>query len=223
EEKLETKVFTVYSRMRPVKYYDQIYNEDNKKYLTPDQKLDWPKGTYGILSPIEGCPNTNKTKWKTGWVYQNTENDNNENNSSEILHAKIRVTEYGITQHFCIKDIEEGENIWQKGSFCLYQYGSYCPQDFHSGYVYWDDENDNNKNIHDGYLPNGNYGPDTEIRFCCRSDGDIDKEIDLPFEHPFCLFPKNIPSCQRVKNMQHILEYIKFDDEDTLNKNTQAG
>lgn len=221
----ETQVLTVYSRIRPLR--DLNSQNQNKTKIeqkeVQEREVEWPDGSYGLLQPRSGCPDTRNARWKTGWLFQDTENDQNENNYSVTLHAKIGVTKYGITQHFCIKDTNIGSHPWPKGTFCIYQYGLSCPKDFHSGYVYWDDENTNNKNAHEGFLPRGNYGPDTEIRFCCRWDGDLDKEIELPTERPFCLFPKNVPKCQNVKNMAHILEYVKFDDEDEANVDTQGG
>ncbi|KAF1745082.1 hypothetical protein MXB_5360 [Myxobolus squamalis] len=222
DENYETKVLTIYSRMRPLEDH-YIKNSTQKKIEKNTANLEWPMGTYGLLSSRDGCPDTKLTNWKTGWLFQNTENDKNENNSSAILHSKINVSELGVTTHFCIKDESHGNKKWPKGTFCIYQYGPLCPQDFHSGYVYWDDENNDNKNTYQGYLPQGTYGMNTEVRFCCRNDGDINKEIELPVENTFCLFPKNIPTCQKVKNMNHILEYVKFDDEDTNNTDTQGG
>ncbi|KII73404.1 hypothetical protein RF11_09122 [Thelohanellus kitauei] len=208
----EPQVLTVYSNTKPL-----------ISKFKPKTNLDWPKGTYGMLSPFSGCPDTQLTKFRTGWLFQDTENNQNENNASRKFNANVQITKTGIMQHYCIKTEDSGPNIWPLGSFCVYQYGDHCPKNFHSGYVYWDDENDNNKNSHGGVLPRGNYGPDTEIRFCCKSDGDTEKEIDLPSDKPFVLFPVNLPICQKVKNMLGDLEYIKFDDEDYKNKNRQGG
>lgn len=38
---------------------------------------------------------------------------------------------------------------------------------FDEGYIHWDDEN-SNSNSWNGILPNGTYGSDTEIYYCCR-------------------------------------------------------
>ena len=39
---------------------------------------------------------------------------------------------------------------------------------FQDGYIYWDDEDFGNKNSHDGVLPDGEFGTNTKIYYCCR-------------------------------------------------------
>ena len=38
------------------------------------------------------------------------------------------------------------------------------------GYLHWDDEDNGNANKRSGVLPDGNYGRNTDIYFCCRND-----------------------------------------------------
>jgi hypothetical protein len=39
---------------------------------------------------------------------------------------------------------------------------------FNSGFIYWDDEDHNNENSHGGTLPDGEFGRNTKIYYCCR-------------------------------------------------------
>ena len=46
----------------------------------------WPKGTYGIPMADSGCPEDRNFRWETGSYVQDTEEDNNENEASDLLH-----------------------------------------------------------------------------------------------------------------------------------------
>ena len=48
-----------------------------------------------------------------------------------------------------------------------------------------------------GELPDGEYGYNTKIRYCCRTDGNPEKSIDLPRTKPFYLLKKG-RMCQKV-------------------------
>ena len=39
---------------------------------------------------------------------------------------------------------------------------------FVEGFVLWDDEDINNMNAHGGVLPDGTYGENTLMKYCCR-------------------------------------------------------
>lgn len=91
---------------------------------------------------------------------------------------------------------------WPKGRYCFYQYNFQCPIKTRPGYVFWDDENIQNHNKVSGTIPSGSYTIDTEIRFCCRIDGDPSKPIKLPTQTPFYLFPYLSSDCQQVKIYQ---------------------
>ncbi len=66
------------------------------------------------------------------------------------------------------------------------------------GFVIWDDENTDNQNEAAGVLPEGLYSDDTKILFCCRTNGDVDKPIQLPPEKDFFLFSYQSTKCQKV-------------------------
>ena len=83
-----------------------------------------------------------------------------------------------------------------------------------SGYVHWDDENDNNDNSVNGTVPAGVYDQDTLIHFCCMTSGDVSVPIPLPSRSPFYLFPYTA-QCQQVQGMRATQEWAMFDEEDS--------
>merc|ERR1712198_744623 len=122
-------------------------------------------------------------------------------------------------QHeFCMKttsNVDDYTWTWPAGSYCIYKKGS-CPADFTSGYIYWDDEDDNNGNSYSGTRPDGSYGSNTKIEFCCREDGIIDNAIFLPTANSFYLLAR-FQHCRRVNGMTAIDEYFRWDNENSNN------
>ena len=94
---------------------------------------------------------------------------------------------------------------------------------FSEGTVGWDDEDSNNRNSKNGSLPDGTYGKDTYIDYCCRSDGSTYTAIDLPTRKPFYLFRYSATRCQQVKNMRVTEEWFYWDDEDDGKKKSWWG
>lgn len=74
-----------------------------------------------------------------------------------------------------------------------------------------------------GTLPDGIYDKDTLVRYCCRTDGDIYTPISLPVKSPFYLNTFNTSECQRVEGAIATKEFIRFDTEDSGNKDQQNG
>lgn len=93
---------------------------------------------------------------------------------------------------------------------------------FEEGSIKWDDEDTKNDNEASGVLPDGDYGKDTVVDFCCRSDGSADKPIELPMREPFFLL-KHSSSCQEVMGMRFTEEWVFWDCEDKENKNLVSG
>ena len=63
---------------------------------------------------------------------------------------------------------------------------------------------DNNKKAKlaesSGALPDGDYGTDTGLFFCCRGDGQLLDEIVLPKDNSFAMFMSHGETqCQTVK------------------------
>ena len=114
--------------------------------------------------------------------------------------------------------------MYSTGRYCIYDYGR-CPTGLTKGYAYWDDNNENNSNGKGGTLPGGVNGHihDTQIRFCCRKDGDINDPVLLPSKTPFFLLAYGSAECQMVKWAIASLEWIFFDTEDNQNRDKAAG
>lgn len=87
---------------------------------------------------------------------------------------------------------------WPSGKYCIYKRGHVCPKGLREGFVVWDDENTDNQNDKAGALPEGHYGEDTKIYFCCSVHGSVEKAIMLPTERPFFLFAYGSINCQKV-------------------------
>lgn len=106
------------------------------------------------------------------------------------------------------------------GTYCIYKgtYGN-CPLDFTGGSVTWEDEDDHNRNCHQGTLPLGSYYINqTTIFFCCRSDGPKAISINLPTTSPFYLLAHKYKSCQQVRLAVATSEWIYYDTEDDNGK-----
>ncbi|XP_033637863.1 uncharacterized protein LOC117298654 [Asterias rubens] len=83
-----------------------------------------------------------------------------------------------------------------------------------SGFIFWDDEDNNNLNEVQGIVPSGVYDQDTRIDYCCMTDGDVSQPISLPTQNPFYLFPYNSEQCQAVQGMNATQEYFRWDEQD---------
>ena len=70
-----------------------------------------------------------------------------------------------------------------------------------SGWVRWDDENTriDFPNSFGGELPDGIYGENTVIYFCCSTSGRKSAAISMPYKSPFYLIAYGSPRCQRVR------------------------
>ena len=76
-----------------------------------------------------------------------------------------------------------------------------------TGLVYWDDEDSSNTNEKGGTHPSGFIDSEdnkynTEIRFCCRTDGDKKELITLHTELSFFLLAYGSNECQMVNIWQ---------------------
>ena len=53
-----------------------------------------------------------------------------------------------------------------------------------------------------GHFPSGTYsGQVVVIDFCCRLDGWMSVDLELPSDQPFILFPNAMKACQTVKGI----------------------
>jgi len=185
--------------------------------------LSWPEGSYSLPRPVTGCP----LGWKEGMRYQDSENILNSNQKSSSYHLSGSVDQHGIRQEFCTKvDQQTGKGDWPLGQYCIYRYGTRCPDGLKEGWIFWDDENDeliDAKSLYEGYIPTGIYEKDTLIYTCCRTDGDKKVPISLPLSRPFYLLAFGSSECQKVNGGKAASEFVKWDDEDRMNRNDNSA
>ena len=182
-------------------------------------EVQWPDGKYSLPQSKSTCPKG----FKSGWVFQDNQDYRNRNSWTPSngfnTYVKVDLGE-DYKMYYCTKTDASGHGFtWPKGSYCIARYGGHCPTGFNTGSIKWDDEDNNNRNAHHNPVPDGDYGSDTKIEYCCREDGHYDNEILLPPKFPFVLYRFH-GQCQRVKGMARPVEVkLHFDDEDSNNKN----
>ena len=182
----------------------------------------WPDGPFALPEPWEGCPVGGRYE---SFVYQDNDdtNDNVENAVSPGYHILL-YQDYDYTEFsFCNFNSVSGSGPWPNGSYCIVKLGTSCPSGFKEGYLFWDDENDNNDNRAGGNIPAGTFDSNTLIKYCCRSDGDIATPISLPNVEPYLLLRQSADGCQQVQGMSVSSEWVFTDDENDCNLNQKSG
>ena len=105
--------------------------------------------------------------------------------------------------------------------YCVYK-KYICPTGFSEGYMTWDDGSTNTEVF--GILPDGVYGNNTAIEFCCRCDADVTMAIDLPRERDFYLMRhKDAASCQEVLGMRMEEHIVAWYEREDLNVSLKFG
>ena len=182
---------------------------------------NWPYGRYAMPMPITGCP----PGWSTGSRYQDLKDIGFGAIGSIGIETRMRV-EIGpnLRMYYCVKNSfgSFSSGLWPRGRYCIARKGGSCPTGFSTGSVYWDDEDTSSTSSSSGILPDGFYGFDTKIYFCCRSDGSTSTPIFLPTNRPFILYRFG-PTCQRVAGMSIHQDYIYTDHDDTNYINPCTG
>ncbi|XP_070568137.1 uncharacterized protein [Ptychodera flava] len=202
--------------------YKGLASPSNPIVQTP---ITWPKGGYGLPTPLDGCPNSVGFAYESGWRFQDNENDGLGNQWSSPYNLEGPYTNTDSQQNFCMKtqEIVATEDwVWGPGEYCIYKTGL-CPQGFAAGYVLWDDEDDLPQgNALGGTLPDGTYDRNTLIYYCCREDGSPNDPLYLPKEVPFVLI-KRSANCQAVNGMSVSEEWFLWDNENILNEDDVVG
>ncbi|XP_073244994.1 uncharacterized protein [Porites lutea] len=196
-------------------------------YVEVTESPVWPSGSYALPMTDTGCPEDKKFSWYTGLRIEELESNQNGNKHSARIHSMSKIETPYIKRYFCVKndtETDESRPKWPDGTYCIYKKGYFCPQGFHEGYVFWDDNNGingTNNNSRTGELPEGVYNQDTLIYFCCKKTGSAMKRISLPVNTPFYLLAFEAAICQEVEGAVYSLEYIVFDTEDTNNQDAR--
>ena len=188
--------------------------------------LAWPKGTYGLVKPSSGCPQGSNSRWDSGWRKHDTEDKNSNNQWTSSYNLAGWKESNNMQWEFCMKVSNGLNNInypWPKGSYCILKKGD-CPHQFRYGWIHWDDEDDRNSNSHGGTrtLPDGEYGRNTRMEFCCRQDGSTANHIILPTNKSFILVAAT-SLCQEVYGMRVSNQWFRWDNEDKDNEDDYGG
>ncbi|XP_062572339.1 uncharacterized protein LOC134234308 [Saccostrea cucullata] len=194
-----------------------------------NEVMYWPKGSYGLLMPEDGCPSDIRVSWSNG---SRLHYSNGKSAPSFSFHLYGNYSRISFEHYFCIHDEEVDpfqlpryQTYWDAGKYCIFRKSGQCPNGFQEGFVGMDDLNGLEfMQTVNGSVPDGNYDEDTGFFFCCRFDGDIETPIILPKNEPFVLFMANgSTDCQSVRGMRHSLEYFLFDDENVNTTLYQNG
>jgi len=190
------------------------------------ESIGWPAGTYGLPKAVSGCPLADDFQWKEGWVSQDRDDHYTKKPKSPEFHLDGEVDYSKVKRSFCVKtDISDDKNrsAWPVGKYCVYKKDGQCPRGLKTGHVYWDDDDTSISNSKGGTLPDGDYGLNTKIWFCCRTDGNKNDPVLLPSKAPFFLLAYESATCQMVKWAIASLEWIYYDTEHTINRDSAAG
>ena len=204
-----------------------MHDYDIKSKFSDDLRIPlvWPDGTYGLPRVDDHCPLGEGFDFVYGYRRHDTE-DSGKNDWSNKLHLSGYFKKNNLKHEFCMKtnpvaNLPYSNPRWPKGHYCLYKKDS-CPEGFIKGSVCWDDEDDDNDNKAGGSLPDGDYGRNTRIYYCCREDGSYRDEIYLPTDKSFYLIRKG-GECQKVHGMTVTEEYVYWDDENHKNDDELTG
>ena len=182
----------------------------------------WPDGQYCLPMPSnQRCP--------VGWVQGSRHHDSEDYSGAghyNQRHGHVpHLTSFGrnLGWAFCCKVRNPIVfKSWPKGSYCIFRKGGFCPRGFDQGSILWDDEDDNNSNSRSGTLPDGDYGRNTRIRFCCRNDGSGPLK-GLPTGETFMLM-RYKGWCPSVSGYRGpYTGFLDWDTEDTRNTDEKLG
>ncbi|WAR03242.1 hypothetical protein MAR_009800 [Mya arenaria] len=126
----------------------------------------------------------------------------------------------GTTGYFYTNNIKT--NFCIKNTRSVTSYDTNWPKGFQNGFILWDDEDVNNHNERGGTLPDGEYGSNTKIYYCCRNDGRTSTAISLPTDRPFILM-RLTAACQAVYGMGVTDVFVRWDDDDFINNSGRGG
>ena len=188
----------------------------------------WPSGSYGLPKPRSGCPRKQWREGFRYQDSENLENTNFKSNGSHFsgkvnphgirqefcIHmdtpgekipwprGKYCIYRKGKT---CPTGLQEGRDIaiawmWVTSSNGL-GHKRFLLFFFFFFWIRWDDENTkiDFPNSLGGELPDGIYGENTVIYFCCSTSGKKSTSISLPYGSPFYLIAYGSHICQKVR------------------------
>ncbi|XP_052801744.1 uncharacterized protein LOC128232302 [Mya arenaria] len=206
-----------------------VTNDVAEVKLLPNDAMLWPAGPYAMLKPVSGCPKDVPESWREG---TRKHFGDGANVYSDPLSLSGTYVPAHMSHKFCVHGpasdmvaAPKYKTYWERGSYCILRSGGFCPRGFTNGFIKIDDADAmalNATNI--GYLPDGEFSPDTGLYFCCRGDGPPSTEIVMPKENSFVLFMKNgATGCQQVQGMNATVEFMTFDGAPTSSHVTEGN
>ena len=201
-------------------------------------EASWPDGRYCLpMPPNKQCP--------SGWEAGYRRHDSDDSGKKRCYNKR-----HGYAPHifnycqdlgwgFCCKTRSKypPKKFWPRGQYCIFRRGGSCPTGFDHGYIFWDDEDEDNNNGVSGSLPDGVYNRDTKIYFCCRNDGHY---YYPPFGLQKCSTHEEtlpgLPKCWALMLMRYKGKcprlsgyrgphtgYLEWDTEDNRNRDEHVG
>ncbi|XP_028408616.1 uncharacterized protein LOC114531157 [Dendronephthya gigantea] len=199
-------------------------------FTLASSQASWPDGRYCLPMPSnKQCP----SGWSKGYRRHDMEDHDDHKYCDVKRHGWVPYN-YDLCRNlgwgFCCKTRENSprtEKQWPSGSYCIFRYGGSCPKNFASGYIFWDDEDRRNNNGRSGVLPDGDYGRNTKIYFCCRDVQGLwtSKRLSgLPkcSEMILMRYKGRCPGAQRGYLGPHT-GYLQWDTEDSRNVDARVG
>ena len=109
----------------------QIYENTITSNLLKTRS-QWPKGSYALPRPKNGCPIASENTWKFGYRLHDAKFA-----SSTKSHLRNTLSQLFFVEEFCSRSvsIERSEVTFPRGQYCVYKTGSSCPAGLKLGYT----------------------------------------------------------------------------------------
>lgn len=171
--------------------------------------ITWPSGDFSIVEGVDGCP----AGFSSGYIEQYTGPDNYATPRGISDKLKLKIHSDSIRTSYCSHTQNTGLSIpWPRGKYCIARRGGECPDGFIDGKIFWDNDNPSNRLGIQEPIPDQNARTDTDINFCCRSDGQASKLIFLPAAVSFGLYRYG-GTCQEITHTT-VQDYVVRYDTD---------
>ena len=188
----------------------------------------WPYGQFSLIQGSAATDGVCAYGLTAGYIRQDHEDTFSGYLAPSFMtqYLQILQTVDYTTTHYCTKT-ESGNATtdaqWPPGKYCIAKHGDSCPVGFSVGSILWDDEDTSNDNKKYGEIPaTSNDLHNIRVYYCCRSDGNVNTAIALPYFAPFGLYRYG-GTCQKVQRMTEMQFLIPFDDENNFNDDECTG
>lgn len=100
--------------------------------------MQWPVGSYALLTPTSGCPNDVQGTWQKTSRSRGTGNRFSYTSSDSGLNTTLLTERYKEklnTHEFCVHGtsrggagLQEYKSFWGPGSYCILRHAGACPR-----------------------------------------------------------------------------------------------